>query len=190
MDGARFANALVGLDVSPADMTWRQGVDILSFGATKNGCLMAEAIVVFEPALAEAMDYRCKRAGQVISKGRLIAAQLEGYFAGDHWLANARQANGLARRLASGLAGLPGVRLAWPTEANEVFPILPRGMDHALREAGIVFHPWTEASLAAGERVAEDERLIRLVVSFATQEAQVDHLLEIAAGASARQAAE
>ncbi|MET0745762.1 MAG: beta-eliminating lyase-related protein, partial [Microvirga sp.] len=166
MDGARFANALVGLDVSPADMTWRQGVDILSFGGTKNGCLMAEAIVVFAPALAEAMEYRCKRAGQVISKGRLVAAQLEGYFAADHWLANARRANGLARRLADGLARLPGVRLAWPTQANEVFPILPLAMDSALRQAGVAYHPWTAASLAPGETVAEGEILIRLVVSF------------------------
>ena len=103
MDGARFANALVSLGCTPAEMTWKQGVDILSFGATKNGCLMAEAIVVFNPVLAEAMDYRAKRAGQIISKGRLIAAQLEGYFADDHWLSNARHANAMAKRLSEGL---------------------------------------------------------------------------------------
>ena len=113
MDGARFANALVSLGCTPAEMTWKQGVDILSFGATKNGCLMAEAIVVFNPVLAEAMDYRAKRAGQIISKGRLIAAQFEGYFADDHWLSNARHANahgeaplGRAHTVARRAAGL------------------------------------------------------------------------------------
>jgi threonine aldolase len=111
MDGARFVNALVSLGCTPAEMTWKSGVDILSFGATKNGCLMAEAIVAFKPELADALDYRAKRAGQVISKGRLIAAQLEGYFADDHWYANARHANRMAKLLADGLCALAGVRL-------------------------------------------------------------------------------
>lgn len=184
MDGARFANALVSLGCTPAEMTWKQGVDILSFGATKNGCLMAEAIVAFDPALAESLGYRAKRAGQVASKGRLIAAQFEGYFAEDHWLDNARHANRTARRLAEGLAVLPGVRLAWPTQANEVFPIVPRALDAALRAAGLSYHEWTEASLPAAERVGAGEVLIRLVTSFATKEEDVDALL-----AAARQAA-
>ncbi|WP_112664585.1 threonine aldolase family protein [Microvirga flavescens] len=190
MDGARFTNALVSLGCTPAEMTWKQGVDILSFGATKNGCLMAEAIVVFDSALAEGLDYRCKRAGQIVSKGRLIAAQFEGYFAGDHWYANARHANGLAQRLAAGLAALPGIRLAWPTEANEVFPILPKAVDQALRAAGVLYHPWTDLSLPATERVGADETLVRFVVSFATEEAQVDKVLDIAKSALGRQAAE
>jgi threonine aldolase len=165
-------------------------VDILSFGATKNGCLMAEAIVVFRPELAEALDYRVKRAGQVISKGRLIAAQLEGYLADDHWHDNARHANRLAKLLSEGLARLPGVRLAWPTEANEVFPIIPGALDKALRAAGVIYHPWTEASLPEAERVAPGEALIRLVVSFATLEEDVRRVLEIAGLALSRQAAE
>lgn len=190
MDGARFANALVSLGCTPAEMTWKQGVDILSFGATKNGCLMAEAIVVFKPELAEALDYRCKRAGQIISKGRLIAAQFEGYFAGDHWYANARHANGLAKMLSEGLAELPGVRLAWPTQANEVFPIIPAAMDKALRAAGVLYHPWTDLSLPEGEQVRQDEALIRLVLSFATKEDDVRRMLDIARSAASRQAAE
>jgi threonine aldolase len=190
MDGARFANALVSLGCTPAEMTWKQGVDILSFGGTKNGCLMAEAIVVFNPVLAEALDYRAKRAGQVISKGRLIAAQFEGYFADDHWYANARHANRMARLLSEGLAGVPGVRLAWPTEANEVFPIVPKAVDQALKAAGLQYLGWTEASLAEGERVGPDEALIRLVVSFATAEEEVRQLVDIARSATSRQAAE
>jgi len=190
MDGARFANALVSLGCTPAEMTWKQGVDILSFGATKNGGLMAEAIVVFNAELAEALDYRAKRAGQIISKGRLIAAQFEGYFADDHWLENARHANRMAALLSEGLLQLPGIRLAWPTEANEVFPILPLALDRALKAAGILYHPWTELSLPETERVADHEVLIRLVTSWATREEDVRKLLEIASSEVSRQAAE
>ncbi|MCB5177286.1 threonine aldolase family protein [Microvirga lenta] len=190
MDGARFVNALVSLGCTPAEMTWKQGVDILSFGATKNGCLMAEAIVVFKPELAEALDYRAKRAGQIISKGRLIAAQLEGYFANDHWYDNARHANRMAKLLSEGLLGLPGVRMAWPTQANEVFPIVPKAVDQALKAAGLQYLHWTEASLPEGEAVGPDEALIRLVVSFATKEEEIRQALEIARSALSRQAAE
>ena len=190
MDGARFANALVSLGCTPADMTWKLGVDILSFGATKNGCLMAEAIVVFNPVLAEAMDYRAKRAGQIISKGRLIAAQFQGYFAEDHWLDNARHANLMAKRLSDGLLRLPGVRLGWPTEANEVFPVVPNRVHAALQEAGARYLTWTEISLPPDERIGTHEELIRLVVSFATTEADIARLLEVAASATGRQAAE
>jgi threonine aldolase len=190
MDGARFANALVSLGCTPAEMTWKQGVDILSFGATKNGCLMAEAIVVFNPVLAEAMDYRAKRTGQIISKGRLIAAQLEGYFADDHWLSNARHANAMARRLSEGLTRLPGVRLGWPTQANEVFPVVPKRVHKALQDAGARYLSWTEISLPPTERIAADEELIRLVVSFATTDEEVAHLLAVASAASGRLAAE
>lgn len=190
MDGARFANALVALGCTPAEMTWRQGVDILSFGATKNGGLMAEAIVVFKPELAESLGYRSKRAGQIISKGRLIAAQFEGYFADDHWLANARHANRMAKLLSEGLMQLPGVRLAWPTDANEVFPIIPQALNKALKEAGILYHPWTDLSLPETERVGENEVLIRLVASWATREEDVRKVLEIASSGVSRQAAE
>jgi threonine aldolase len=190
MDGARFVNALVTLGCTPAEMTWKRGVDILSFGATKNGCLMAEAIVVFNPALAEALDYRTKRAGQVVSKGRIIAAQLEGYFADDHWYTNARHANRMAKLLSDGLAAIPGVRLGWPTDANEVFPIVPQAVDQALKAAGVQYHPWTQVSLPPAEQVAADEALIRLVASFATTEAEVRQVVDIARSAVSRQAAE
>lgn len=190
MDGARFVNALVALGCTPAEMTWKQGVDILSFGATKNGGLMAEAIVVFKKDLAEALDYRSKRAGQIISKGRLIAAQFEGYFADDHWLDNARHANRMATILSEGLLQLPGVRLAWPTEANEVFPIIPKTLDRALKAAGILYNPWTELSLPESERIGDHEILIRLVMSWASREEDVRKLLEVASSGLSRQAAE
>lgn len=184
MDGARFANALVGLDASPADMTWRSGVDILSFGATKNGCLAAEAVVVFDPALAATLTFRRKRAGHTLSKGRFLAAQLDGYLAGGHWLENARHANRAAKRLSTGLAGLPGVRLAWATQANEVFAILPTAIDLALKAAGALYHPWSARSLATREGMTDGDTLARFVASFATSDAAVDALLAAASPAA------
>jgi len=180
MDGARFANALVALGVSPADMTWKAGVDVLTFGATKNGCLAAEAVIVFDSALAEAMPWLRKRSGHTLSKGRLLGAQLVGYLENDHWLDNARHANAMAARLAQGVAALPGARMAFERQANEVFPILPHATAERLKAAGAGFHPWSQASLPAGERVAPSEVLIRLVTSFATTEAQVDAFLAAA----------
>jgi threonine aldolase len=180
MDGARFANALVALGCSPAEATWKAGVDLLSFGATKNGCLAAEAIVVFRPDLADSLAYRRKRAGHLLSKGRFLAAQLHGYLAEDHWLGNARHANAMAQRLVAGLAAFPGVRLAWPCEANEVFPIMPRALDQVLREAGASYHPWSSRSMPDGETVGADEVLVRLVTSFATAPDDVDRFLDIA----------
>ena len=184
MDGARFANALVGVGASPADMTWRAGVDILSFGATKNGCIAAEAIVVFETRLAESLAYRRKRAGQTFSKGRFLAAQMEAYLEADAWLDHARHANEMATRLSTGLAALSGVRLAWPTQSNAVFAILPRGLDRRLREAGATYHPWSDRALAAGERLGEDETLVRFVTSFATRPEAVDALIAAATKAA------
>ena len=184
MDGARFTNALVRLGASPAEMTWKAGIDILSFGATKNGCIAAEAVVVFAPRLAESLAYRRKRAGQTFSKARFLAAQLEAYLEGDHWLGNARHANEMAANLSVGLAALPGVRLAWPTDANAVFAILPKALDARLRAAGALYHPWSSAALAPGETIGEEEVLVRLVTSFATRPEAVESLLA-AAGANA-----
>ena len=180
MDGARFANALVALGASPAEMTWRRGVDILSFGGTKNGCLAAEAIVVFDPRLAETLRFRRKRSGHTLSKGRLLSAQFRGYLADDHWLANARAANARARELADGLAAVPGVRLAWPREANEVFPILPGSIAEALRGIGAVFYPWASRSLPAGTTLAPGDTLARFVASFATAPEAVRRVVETA----------
>ncbi|ACA16299.1 Threonine aldolase [Methylobacterium sp. 4-46] len=180
MDGARFANAVAALGCSPAEVTWRAGVDILSFGASKNGALAAEAIVVFRPDLAETIEYRRKRAGHLLSKGRLLAAQLHAYLEGDHWLANAANANRMAARLGRGLAAIPGVRLAWPVAANEVFPILPAHLERGLKEGGAVFYGWHSTSLPPGEAVREDERFARLITAFSTTEAEVDAFLALA----------
>lgn len=182
MDGARFANALVALGCSPADMTWRSGIDILSFGGTKNGCLAAEAVICFEPELAKTLRRRRKRSGHTISKGRLLSAQFLGYLGDDHWLANARHANAMAATLAAGLAALPGIRLAWPSEANEVFAILPLAVDEQLRAAGATYYPWSSRSLPEGEAVGPGETLVRLVTSFATEPLAVAAFVDAAKG--------
>lgn len=188
MDGARFANALVALGVSPAEMTWRRGIDILSFGGTKNGCLAAEAILVFDPALAASLRYRRKRSGHTVSKGRLLAAQFRGYLAGDHWLDNARHANRMAQTLSAGLAAIPGVRLAWPTQVNEVFPVLPARVDAALKARGAAYYPWSSGSLPPGLSIGRDESLARIVTSFATTPEAVEAVLSTARAAASEAA--
>lgn len=171
MDGARFANALVALDVSPAEMTWRAGVDVLSFGGTKNGCWCAEAVVFFKPEDAEGFEYLRKRAAQVFSKARFISAQFEGYLADDNWLATARHANAMCARLADGLRQAEGVRLPIPPEANELFPIIKKAQAEKLRAAGAKFYDMPV------DFIEEDEVFIRLVTSFATTPGDVDQFL-------------
>jgi threonine aldolase len=164
MDGARFANAVAHLGVSPADTTWRNGVDVLSFGATKNGALGAEVVVFFDPALAEMFAVRRKRAGQLLSKMRFVSAQLEAYLKGERWLALARHANAMATRLAQGVQRLPQVSLLHPVEANEIFVCLPLGIIAGLRAAGFNFYDWTDGAPGT----------IRLVLAFNTDPAHVD----------------
>ncbi|MBB3064773.1 threonine aldolase family protein [Limibacillus halophilus] len=143
MDGARFANALVGLGCSPAEMTWKAGVDVLSFGATKNGCLAAEAVVVFDRGLAESLPFRRKRAAQLYSKMRFISAQLEAYLADDLWLRLAARANDTASLLADGLQALEGIELVAPVQGNEIFLRLSDAVAAGLAERGFIFYPWT-----------------------------------------------
>ena len=137
MDGARFANALVALGCTPAEMTWRLGIDALSFGATKNGALACEAVVFFDKPRAESFPYLRKRGGHTLSKGRLLGAQMAAYLENGLWLELAARANALARRLSEGLVALPGLRAVWPTEANEVFVVgadgAPRGVARGRR---------------------------------------------------------
>ena len=168
MDGARFANALVSLDVSPAEMTWKAGVDVLSFGGTKNGCLAAEAVVFFKPELVGAFPFLHKRAGQLISKMRFVSSQLEAYIANDTWLVNARHANAMAARLSAGMAALPDIELCWPTQSNEIFVHMPRAVIERLNAAGFTV---TEGEL-------DETAPPRFVTAWNTTDAEVDQLLE------------
>lgn len=178
MDGARFANALVSLGTTPAAMSHHAGVDALSFGSTKNGTLACEAIIVFDPARAQSLPFLQKRGGHVVSKGRLMGAQMEAYLADGHWLDLARQANGVAARLAAGLSRIDGVRFPWPCQANAVFPILPAALCGRLRAAGALFYDWDPDYLPDAERPTADQSFVRMVCSFATSTAEVDTLLE------------
>ena len=171
MDGARFANAVAALGCSPADLTWRAGVDVLSLGATKNGALAAEAVLFFAPARAADFGFRRKRGGHLFSKMRFLSAQLDAYLADGLWLRLAAHANRMAARLSAGLAALPGARLRHPTEANEVFVELPESAIAALSAAGIGFYRWGGTASAC----------LRLVTAFDTREADVDVAIAAAA---------
>ncbi|MEV6349185.1 beta-eliminating lyase-related protein [Actinoplanes sp. NPDC051851] len=160
MDGARFANALVALGVTPAELTWRLGVDVLSFGATKNGAMTADAIVSFDPGLRTELAYRHKRGGQLTAKMRFQSAQLAAYLRDDLWLRNARQANAMARRLADGLPERADAA------ANILFCRFPVELSRALKERGFAFYDdrWEPGT-------------VRLVTSFAHRTEDIDAFL-------------
>jgi len=171
MDGARFANAVAGAGVSPAELTWKAGVDVLSFGATKNGALAAEAVIFFDPARVADFEYRRKRAGHLTSKMRFVSAQLEAMLDNGLWLKLASSANAMARKLEAGLRDMQGVSVILPVQANEVFFTLP---DHATRQRveqkGARFYVWSPSH--------EPVPLIRLVCSFSTTQADIEAFLD------------
>jgi threonine aldolase len=181
MDGARFANALVRLNATPAEMTWRSGVNVLSLGATKGGALAAEAVIFFDPAAAAFFGERRKRGGHLLSKHRFIAAQFLAYLADGRWLDLARHANAMADKLANALTAI-GLRPVWPVEANLVFVVLPRALDAKLRAAGASYYVRNSESLDKGA----DNVLIRLVTSFATVEEDIERFVNLCAGFEAR----
>jgi len=172
MDGARFANAVAALGCAPAEITWRAGVDVLSFGATKNGALAAEAVIFFDPEKAVDFAYRRKRGGHLLSKMRFLSAQLDAYLANGLWLRNAMHANRVAARLAEGLAPIAGARLRYPTQANEVFVDLPERAIRALAEAGFGFHRWG----------GESSRCLRLVAAFDSRLDDAEAFIAVARG--------
>jgi threonine aldolase len=175
MDGSRLANAIAHLGCSPAEITWKSGIDVLCLGATKNGAMAAEAVVFFDPARALEFESRRKRAGHLWSKMRFLSAQLVAYLEGDLWLRNAQQANTMAARLAAGLAALPGIRLIQPVEANELFVFMSDNMIKALLTDGFEFHRWAAP-------LGEPGPVVRLVTAFCTTEAHVDEFVAAARG--------
>ncbi len=162
MDGARFANVVAFLDCHPGDITWRAGVDVLSFGATKNGAMSAEAVIFFDPALARDFELRRKRAGHLLSKSRYVSAQLIAYLETGLWKRNAEKTN----RLAQDIARAANAALLHPVEANQVFVALGVERRQGLREAGFEFYDWGPQSDGAA----------RLVVSWDQPEDEVHAL--------------
>ena len=173
MDGARFANAVASLNCTPAQMSWKAGVDVLCFGGTKNGCVAAEAVVFFNPDDAKDFEFRRKRAGHLWSKQRFIAAQFEAYLKDDLWLRLARQANEQAQDLSKRLSEIDGVKVWYRTEANEIFVSFPAGVAEKLREQGATFYPW----ITPGDPA--DGTMQRLICSYATSDEEVDRFAQL-----------
>ncbi|MEE8351735.1 MAG: low specificity L-threonine aldolase [Rhodospirillales bacterium] len=170
MDGARFSNAIVTLGCTPAEMSWKAGVDLLSFGATKNGALTAEAVVIFDKDVGKDFGYRRKRGGHLFSKMRLLSVQWDAYISDELWKRNAAQANAMATRMADGLAAIEGCKISRPVQANIVFPQLPGNVIEGLKADGFLFY----------ERGGDST--IRLVCSFVTTEQDVDAFIQAAKG--------
>ncbi len=176
MDGARFANALAALGCSPAEMTWKAGVDAVSFGGTKNGCMGVEAVIFFDPKYGHEFELRRKRGAHLFSKHRYLSAQMLPYLTGDLWLRNARSANAAARRLSEGLCLLPGVSFLAEPQANMIFFTAPRALHKRLLEGGAKYH-----LLSGSLEGAADEPLdARLVCDWSSSVEGVDAFLSLA----------
>jgi len=169
MDGARFANALVTVGCSPAEMTWKTGVDLVSFGATKNGTFGVDALVSFREDIAGELAFRRKRAGQLSSKMRFMSAQMDAYLRDGLWLRNASNANDMAKALATALALIPGVEILQPPEANILFCRLPTQLIRGLLDMGFGFYHdrWGPG-------------IVRFVTSFSTTAEDVADLVRAA----------
>lgn len=179
MDGTRFANALVHLGCTPSEASWKSGVDVLCLGATKNGALAAEAVILFDPSRAREFELRRKRGGHLFSKMRFVAAQMEAYLTDGLWLEMAAHANALAGRLAAGVRTAPACRLLNAPEANILFAEIPLAAHRALWEAGARYYPRE----LPPERAPEDTPVpVRLVTSFQTSEAEVDRFIDTLRG--------
>ena len=177
MDGARFANALVSLGCTPAELTWKSGVDVLSFGGAKNGLMGVEAVVMFDPAKAWEFELRRKRGGHLFSKHRYLSAQFEAYLSDDLWLDMARTANHMAAQLSRGLAAIPGAYLVHPTQANMVFARMARARHRRAMQGGATYYLMPMDTSLEG---ADDEMLAsRLVCSWSTTTSDVDQFLEL-----------
>lgn len=171
MDGARFSNAVAALECTPAEMSWKRGVDVLCLGATKNGALAAEAVILFPSAMErfKRLQARQKRAGHMLPKMRDVAAQFDAWLNDGLWLDLAHRANTAGRRLADGLSGLPGCELAHPCDGNEVFVRLSPEVVERLRAAGAGFYAWPDGSA-------------RFVASWCTTDAEIAAVLGAARG--------
>lgn len=179
MDGARLGNALARMNAPADEATWKAGVDVLSFGATKGGAMAAEAIVFFDRERAAGMDRRRKRGGHLLSKHRFVAAQMDAYLADDLWLRLARHANAMADRLSDRLTAV-GMPPVWPVEANEVFTLIARAACDRLKAKGAAFYERMADGLPKSANVKPDSVLVRLVTSFATTTDEVDTFVSVA----------
>lgn len=179
LDGARFANALVALGCTPAEMTWKAGIDAVSFGGTKNGCMGVEAVILFDPQKAWEFELRRKRGAHLFSKHRYLSAQMNAYLTDDLWFSSARQANANCARLVAGLRGIGNVTFLHDPQANIVFCAFPRAAHKRLHEAGALYYVWS-GSLEGDD---PDEILeARLVCDWSVSETDIDRFVELVRG--------
>jgi len=170
LDGARFANAVAALGCEPSELTWRAGIDLMSFGATKNGAMAAESVVVFNDDLEDTLSRRRMRGGHLFSKMRFVSAQLARYVEDGLWLQLAANANAMAERLAAGLAEIDDVTIEYPVDANMIFATVPGDIAERLRDAGFEFNDWGDP----------DRPSIRLVCAFNTEADDIDRFVAVA----------
>ena len=182
MDGARFANAVASQQVTPSELSWKAGVDVLCLGATKCGALCAEVVIFFNKELAKTFIHRRKRGGHLLSKGRVFGAQMVGWLQDDHWLELAKHANTQAVKLAETINGIDGLQLVWPVESNELFVVMPQGLATYLRDAGAEFYDWYADTLPPNVTLQDDQQFARLVTSFATQDSHRQEFSELIQG--------
>ncbi|MHA1530248.1 MAG: threonine aldolase family protein [Alphaproteobacteria bacterium] len=180
MDGTRFANAVARLGCTPAEASWKAGVDILCLGATKNGAMGSEVVIIFDPAKAREFELRRKRGGHLFSKMRFVAAQMDAYLTDGLWLTMAGHANAMADRLAAGLREAPGAEVLNTVEANMIFAEIPLAAHRRLQAEGARYY----AARGGQDENAPDDApyAIRLVASFETTEAEVDRFIEVLRG--------
>ena len=172
MDGARFSNAISALGCTPAEMTWKSGIDILSLGGTKNGCWCAEAIVFFNTDLASDMPHLRKRAANLFSKSTFVAAQFDEWLENDLWLTLARHSNGMAAKLSEAVGASKSSRLAWQTGGNQLFIVIRDDAAERMTAAGVPLRTWGTPESMDG-KLAADEKIYRFVTSFATREEDI-----------------
>lgn len=169
MDGARFANALVSLDCTPAEMTWKSGIDVLCFGATKNGAMGAEIVLFFNEELAKNFEYIRKSTGHLLSKLKFVSVQLEASLKDNRWLNYAKHANKMAKKLYENLKSIPDVEFLYKVSANELFIHTPETVIEALIKDGFHFYKWP---------LSHNKTAIRLVCSFNTKQKDVDLFIQ------------
>jgi threonine aldolase len=180
MDGARFTNALVAAGCTPAELTCKAGIDVLSFGGTKNGCMGVEAVVIFDPAKAWEFELRRKRGGHLFSKHRYLSAQMDAYLTDNLWLRLARTANAAAKRLSENMLTIPSAALVHPTEANAVFAGWPRAGHRKAQDAGAAYYLWPGDQSLDGPGTVS--LAARLVCSWSTTDADIDRFIGLIRG--------
>ena len=169
MDGARFANALSVIGCSPAELTWKVGVDALSFGTTKNGTMGAEAALYFGEGDDKGFIYRLMRSGHLKSKSRFIAAQIIAYLDDDHWLENAKHANQMAEKLAVVIERSSAIQFQYPQQSNVMFVKMKQELDMALQDAGFIYFSSDESPLVGA----------RFVTAFSMKKNEIDRMIEV-----------